>query len=59
MLVRMKISFLRINQSNSGGFIEKSQREEELPQFLDMNVFEELYQIANDEIRELSFTKRL
>ena len=44
------------NQSNSGGFIEKSQREKKelLAQFLDMNVFEELYQIANDEIRELS-----
>ena len=35
------------NQSNSGGFIEKSQREKkELLQFLDMNVFEELYQIT-------------
>ena len=59
----MKILFLRqmSNQSNSGGFIEKSQREKKelLAQFLDMNVFEELYQIANDEIRELSFTKRL
>ena len=44
------------NQSNSGGFIEKSQREKKelLAQFLDMNVFEELYKIANDEIRELS-----
>ena len=44
------------NQSNSGGFIEKSQREKKelLAQFLDMNVFEELYQIANEEIRELS-----
>ena len=44
------------NQSNSGGFIEKSQKEKKelLAQFLDMNVFEELYQIANDEIRELS-----
>ena len=36
------------NQSNSGGFIEKSQREKKelLAQFLDMNVFEELYQIG-------------
>jgi chromosome segregation ATPase len=44
------------NQSNSSGFIEKSQREKKelLAQFLDMNVFEDLYQIANDEIRELS-----
>jgi DNA repair exonuclease SbcCD ATPase subunit/DNA repair exonuclease SbcCD nuclease subunit len=44
------------NQSNSSGFIEKSQREKKelLAQFLDMNVFEELYQIANEEIRELS-----
>jgi len=44
------------NQSSSSGFIEKSQREKKelLAQFLDMNVFEELYQIANEEIRELS-----
>ena len=44
------------NQSNSSGFIEKSQKEKKelLAQFLDMNVFEELYQIANEEIRELS-----
>lgn len=44
------------NQSNSGGFIEKSQKErkELLAQFLDMDVFEQLYQIANEEIKELS-----
>ena len=44
------------NQSNSSGFIEKSQKEKKelLAQFLDMNIFEELYQIANEEIRELS-----
>ena len=44
------------NQSNSGGFIEKSQKEKKelLAQFLDMNVFEELYQVANEEIKELS-----
>jgi DNA repair exonuclease SbcCD ATPase subunit/DNA repair exonuclease SbcCD nuclease subunit len=44
------------NQSSNSGFIEKSQREKKelLAQFLDMNVFEELYQIANEEIRELS-----
>lgn len=44
------------NQSNSSGFIEKSQKErkELLAQFLDMDVFEELYQVANEEIKELS-----
>ena len=44
------------NQSNSSGFIEKSQKErkELLAQFLDMDVFEQLYQIANEEIREIS-----
>ena len=44
------------NQSNSGGFIEKSQKErkELLAQFLDMDVFEQLYQVANEEIKELS-----
>ena len=44
------------NQSNSSGFIEKSQKErkELLAQFLDMDVFEQLYQVANEEIRELS-----
>lgn len=43
-------------QSNSSGFIEKSQKErkELLAQFLDMDVFEDLYQIASEEIRELN-----
>jgi len=43
-------------QGNNSGFIEKSQKErkELLAQFLDMNVFEQLYQVANDEIKELS-----
>ena len=44
------------NQSNSSGFIEKTQKErkELLAQFLDMDVFEELYFVANEEIKELS-----
>jgi DNA repair exonuclease SbcCD ATPase subunit/DNA repair exonuclease SbcCD nuclease subunit len=44
------------NQSNNSGFIDKSQKErkELLAQFLDMDVFEELYQVANEEIKELS-----
>lgn len=44
------------NQSNNSGFIEKSQKErkELLAQFLDMDVFEQLYQIASEEIKELS-----
>ena len=44
------------NQSNSSGFIEKSQKErkELLAQFLDMDVFEQLYQVANEEVKELS-----
>ena len=43
-------------QSNNSGFIEKSQKErkELLAQFLDMDVFEDLYQIASEEIKELS-----
>lgn len=43
-------------QSNSSGFIEKSQKErkELLAQFLDMDVFEDLYQLASEEIRELN-----
>jgi DNA repair exonuclease SbcCD ATPase subunit/DNA repair exonuclease SbcCD nuclease subunit len=42
-------------QNDSAGFIKKSQKErkELLAQFLDMDVFEELYQIANDELKEL------
>ena len=44
------------NQSNSSGFIEKSQKErkELLAQILDMDVFEDLYQVANEEIKEVS-----
>ena len=44
------------NQSNNSGFIEKSQKErkELLAQFLDMDVFEELYQVANEELKEIS-----
>ena len=44
------------NQSNNGGFIEKTQKErkELLTQFLDMSIFEELHQIANQEIKELN-----
>lgn len=43
-------------QSNNSGFIEKSQKErkELLAQFLDMDVFESLYQIASEEVKELS-----
>src|SRR6056300_1634064 len=43
-------------QSNNSGFIDKSQKErkELLAQFLDMDVFESLYQIASEEIKELS-----
>jgi len=43
-------------QSNNSGFIEKSQKErkEVLAQFLDMDIFEGLYQIASEEIKELS-----
>jgi DNA repair exonuclease SbcCD ATPase subunit len=44
------------NQNNNGGFINKSQKErkELLAQFLNMNVFEKLYQIASEDIKELS-----
>jgi DNA repair exonuclease SbcCD ATPase subunit/DNA repair exonuclease SbcCD nuclease subunit len=44
------------NQSNNSGFIEKSQKErkELLAQFLDMDVFEQLYQAASEDIKELS-----
>ena len=43
-------------QSNSSGFIEKSQKErkELLAQFLDMDIFEDLWAIASEEIRELN-----
>lgn len=43
-------------QFNNTGFIDKGQKEKKelLAQFLDINVFESLYQIANEEIKELS-----
>ena len=41
-------------QSDSNNFIDKSQRERKdlLSQFLDITVFEQIYQLANDEIKE-------
>jgi DNA repair exonuclease SbcCD ATPase subunit/predicted MPP superfamily phosphohydrolase len=41
-------------QNNNTGFIDKSQRErkELLSQFLDIDIFEQLYQIGHDDIRE-------
>jgi hypothetical protein len=41
-------------QADNNNFIEKSQRERKdlLSQFLDITVFEQLYQLANDEIKE-------
>jgi DNA repair exonuclease SbcCD ATPase subunit len=41
-------------QNNNTGFIDKSQRErkELLSQFLDIDIFEQLYQIGHEEIRE-------
>ena len=43
-------------QNNNTGFIDKSQRERKdlLSQFLDINIFEQLYQIANEDIRDTS-----
>ena len=43
-------------QSNSSGFIEKSQKErkELLKQFLDMDIFEDLWAMKSEEIRELN-----
>ena len=42
-------------QNNNTGFIEKTQTEKKdlLAQFLDITVFEELYQLANEEIRDV------
>ena len=42
-------------QNNNTGFIDKSQFEKKdlLSQFLDITVFEELYNLANDEIRDV------
>jgi len=41
-------------QNNNTGFIDKTQRErkELLSQFLDIDIFEQLYQIGHDDIRE-------
>jgi len=41
-------------QNNNTGFIDKSQRERKdlLSQFLDIDIFESLYQIANEDIKE-------
>ena len=43
-------------QNNNSAFIDKSQRErkELLSSFLDIGIFENLYKVANDEIRETS-----
>ena len=43
-------------QFNNSGFIDKSQKErkELLAQFLDMDVFEQLYSVASEKIKELS-----
>lgn len=43
-------------QNNNTGFIDMNQKDRKdlLAQFLDINVFEELYLIANNEIREIS-----
>ena len=43
-------------QNNNTGFIDMSQsdRKDLLSQFLDINVYEELYQLANNESRDLS-----
>ena len=42
-------------QNNNTGFIDKTQLEKKdlLAQFLDITVFEELYQLANEEIRDV------
>ena len=42
-------------QNNNTGFIDKTQTEKKdlLVQFLDITVFEELYQLANDEIKDV------
>ena len=42
-------------QNNNTGFIDKSQTEKKdlLAQFIDITVFEELYNLANDEIRDV------
>ena len=42
-------------QNNNTGFIDQSQVEKKdlLSQFLDITVFEELYHLANEEIKEV------
>ena len=47
-------------QNNNIGFINKSQTERKdlLAQFMDITVFEELYQIANEEIRDVQVLLR-
>ncbi len=47
-------------QGNNTGFIEKTQteRKELLSQFLDITVFEELYQLANEDIKEVQVLLR-
>lgn len=43
-------------QNNNSGFIDKSQKDRKdlLASFLDINIFEQLYKIANDESKEAS-----
>tara|TARA_R100000322_G_scaffold146559_1_gene102779 strand:- start:3059 stop:6205 length:3147 start_codon:yes stop_codon:yes gene_type:complete len=47
-------------QNNNTGFIDKTQVEKKdlLSQFLDITVFEELYQLANEEIKEVQILLR-
>ena len=47
-------------QNNNTGFIDQSQVEKKdlLSQFLDITVFEELYQLANEEIKEVQILLR-
>ena len=47
-------------QNNNTGFIDQSQTEKKdlLSQFLDITVFEELYQLANEEIKEVQVLLR-
>lgn len=47
-------------QNNNTGFIDQSQTEKKdlLSQFLDITVFEELYQLANEEIKEVQILLR-
>ena len=47
-------------QNNSTGFINKSQteRKDSLAQFMDITVFEEIYALANEEIRDVQVSLR-